>query len=569
MNIVDPSVEIVSKINYHDAISLISTAARTCYKSKHKTVDEEVDFIRSLIQKKKHESVLEHYSFSVRFIIDRGCCYSNDTEVLTNSGWKLFKDVNHNDLIACLNDNGYIEYHSYVKKYESYYSGLLLQFTNNYVDFLVTPNHKKWVKDFDIRTPAHWKFIESQDMYKKYNIETGYKWHGTTIKFVIQQHHSMPHKFPKIDLTLEQTNDFLELLGIWVADGCFVNGYRHGGGTCLQIVQKKQHVIDRIMEICERLNFRHYYQRNKNRIIFGDARHVNFIKSMFSDFELIKKSYSAFVPDIIKNASKEQISRFLNGVILGDGTVKPKKSVAIYTASKRFADDLHDLICKIGGSANIRVVKPRIRHWYINGKNYNSHCVQSYVVCAHLYKPSETTLDKRSTKSKHYKSTVQYNNMVYCLEVPYHRLYVRRNGKSGWSGNSHELVRHRICAFSQESTRYCNYNSESKGGINIIHPNDLTPEQYKRREKLYRMIESVYDAEISDGLLPQIARGVLPNALKTEIITTANIRQWRHMLKLRVAPNAHPQIREVMITLLMLLNEYMGVFFEDITIGGQ
>jgi thymidylate synthase (FAD) len=115
-------------------------------------------------------------------------------------------------------------------------------------------------------------------------------------------------------------------------------------------------------------------------------------------------------------------------------------------------------------------------------------------------------------------------------------------------GVTHEIVRHRLCSYSQESTRYCNYGKKKFGSeIQIISPHEgvLTAEQWKRREDLYKQIESVYMAELKEGVKPEWARGNLPTCLKTEIVWTANFREWAHILKLRTSQAAHPQMREI------------------------
>lgn len=128
-------------------------------------------------------------------------------------------------------------------------------------------------------------------------------------------------------------------------------------------------------------------------------------------------------------------------------------------------------------------------------------------------------------------------------------------------GVSHEIVRHRIASYSQESTRYCNYGGKD---IVLIHPPGLTEEQEVRREELYWRIQALYDLEISEGLRPEIARGLLPNSLKTEIVMTANLREWRHFFKLRTAPAAHPQMRELTIPLLAKFQREVPVIFDDL-----
>ncbi len=110
-------------------------------------------------------------------------------------------------------------------------------------------------------------------------------------------------------------------------------------------------------------------------------------------------------------------------------------------------------------------------------------------------------------------------------------------------GISHEIVRHRLASYAQESTRYCNYGREKFGAeIAVIRPPELTPEQEAAWREAGLAAERAYFALLAAGAAPQIARSVLPTCLKTELVMTANFREWRHFLKLRTAPGAHPQI---------------------------
>lgn len=127
-------------------------------------------------------------------------------------------------------------------------------------------------------------------------------------------------------------------------------------------------------------------------------------------------------------------------------------------------------------------------------------------------------------------------------------------------GVTHELVRHRLVSYTQESTRYCNY---SKSGVTFIMPPwGLDNEDLD----VLQILEVHYNKKIAQGQTPQQARYFLPNGLKTEIIVTANLREWRHILKLRTAPAAHPQMRELMIPLLRELQERLPVIFGDIEV---
>lgn len=114
-------------------------------------------------------------------------------------------------------------------------------------------------------------------------------------------------------------------------------------------------------------------------------------------------------------------------------------------------------------------------------------------------------------------------------------------------GVSHEIVRHRMASYCQESTRYCNYGKGKFGEeITVIEPCFLEPgsRAYDYWRDACEGVEIRYFDMLAEGCTPQEARSVLPNSLKTEVVMTANIREWRHFLKLRCSPAAHPQMRE-------------------------
>lgn len=121
-------------------------------------------------------------------------------------------------------------------------------------------------------------------------------------------------------------------------------------------------------------------------------------------------------------------------------------------------------------------------------------------------------------------------------------------------GVSHELVRHRLASFSQESTRYCNYSKDKFGGeITVIDPfpafPDMSYECWAEWKLGCEHDERSYFKMLELNAKPQLARSKLPTSLKTEVVMTANPREWRHVFKLRCAEAAHPQMREVMLPL--------------------
>lgn len=134
-------------------------------------------------------------------------------------------------------------------------------------------------------------------------------------------------------------------------------------------------------------------------------------------------------------------------------------------------------------------------------------------------------------------------------------------------GVTHEIVRHRIASYSQESTRYCNYSKDKFGNeLTFIRPCFWADdsEEYAVWKQAMEEIEKTYVKLISLGAKPEEARSILPNSLKTEIVCTMNLREWRHFFRLRTAERAHPQIREISVALLDELKKHIPVIFDDI-----
>ena len=137
-------------------------------------------------------------------------------------------------------------------------------------------------------------------------------------------------------------------------------------------------------------------------------------------------------------------------------------------------------------------------------------------------------------------------------------------------GVTHEIVRHRPASFCQESTRYCNYSKDGFGGeITVIKPMsfDCSDSPYRIWKRSCENAETAYFDLLNEGCTPQEARSVLPNSLKTEVVMTADMREWRHFIRLRCAPAAHPDMRVVARLLYDLLKSTYPVFFEDIEVG--
>ena len=133
-------------------------------------------------------------------------------------------------------------------------------------------------------------------------------------------------------------------------------------------------------------------------------------------------------------------------------------------------------------------------------------------------------------------------------------------------GISHEIVRHRLASYTQESTRYCNYaKNKFNNELTFIEQNYSDIKTYCRWTTLLQRIELDYLRMVNkNNIKPEIARGILPNDLKTELAMTANFREWRHFLKLRTSPKAHPQMQELANMIWNVLKAHAPTVFETL-----
>lgn len=133
---------------------------------------------------------------------------------------------------------------------------------------------------------------------------------------------------------------------------------------------------------------------------------------------------------------------------------------------------------------------------------------------------------------------------------------------------SHQLVRHRLCSYSQESMRYCNYTKDKfEDGVVFIEPYGFDEWDKHTRvvwENSMMLCEEVYSRLIEQNVKPEAARGVLPQDTKTEIVVTANVRQWRHIFRMRLDKHAQPQMRALMEPLFRDLLNRVSFLFADL-----
>lgn len=373
-----------------------------------------------------------HYSTEIR-INDKGkgyfidpTCYSDDTEVLTNQGWKFFNDLNGTETICTLNpETRQIEYHA-PSKYISYqYSGKMVGISSpkKTLELLVTPNHSVWGSERVKTNPI--KEFRADSIPSKLLIPRTGEWAGVEQDtFTIPAYHVEWHSGKGVGIDKEYDNpavdvpmdDWLRFLAIYLGDGS-CSKY----SVCVTQFDK----VAEYEKIISKLPF-NYSRADKGFNIYSVQ-----LRAYLKQFGVCDQK---FVPDYVKQLSPRQIKVFLDAYILGDGEKRESGSKRIFTTSPQLADDMQELFLKSGSVADIHIKKVKGSTMTCAGRSYVRKR-DSYVISERATFDTCWVEGQASCRSSKYISEHDYDGWVYDVEVPNHILYVRRNGKPCFSGN--------------------------------------------------------------------------------------------------------------------------------------
>lgn len=350
-------------------------------------------------------------------------CYSDDTEVLTENGFKLFCDVSEDEKVATLNqETNKIEYNFPNNKFVYDFNGEMIGFKSGTVDILVTPNHeiyhaKKTRKGY----PYKYRKTKAENCFgKNIVVKKDADWNGENVSFF-----EIPSYNNQKGYSFEM-KDWVFFFGFWLAEGSCTrynvhkkdNHYKYS----IEISNNDQEYIMKQKEVLEKygINCHTRLRGKKYQLSFCSASIWNYLSSF-------GKAKDKFVPKEIKNMPPDVLEILLESFFKGDGCSNRN---VIYSVSKKMIDDFFEIALKVGRTPDVWKIQRAGRLKKIKQKefvsNYDLHCL--YIGSNH--KNSFVRKDK-SIKEK-------YTGKVYCLEVPNNILFVRRNGKGCWCGNSKE-----------------------------------------------------------------------------------------------------------------------------------
>lgn len=340
-------------------------------------------------------------------------CYSDDTEVLTKEGWKFFKDILNSDILATLNPkNHHLEWQQIQEKFEYEYNGYLNHYHFRGVDLLVTDNHKMYIGKLhsDLDNPDSWELTESRNCPKYIHIKKNAKWSGSEVS----QYHIGDHS---IDMDI-----WLEFLGYFLSEGHYCNHKK-----VLSNGELKSYGLIGISQ--KKIKTRKIIQNCLNKLPFKFSKNmVSYNKFLCNELKQYGKAHQKYIPDYVKNLSSRQQTIFFDAMMLGDGSESNGK-INYYTSSKKLADDMQELILKIGLAADIIEIDRVDRDI---SKNNQKNITR--------YKEYRLNIKEISLTPKESNGTtplaLPYNGKIYCATVPNHIMYVRRNGRAVWCGNS-------------------------------------------------------------------------------------------------------------------------------------
>lgn len=367
-------------------------------------------------------------------------CYSNDTEILTEDGWKLFANLNGYEKVATLNpQTDELEYQDIIHRFVSFYEGKMF-YQNGAVDLLVTPNHNlycSWLVHGDKYRPFTFikpeelgsgvtrdeetgRFLSSGTTEAALKYKRNAKWQGEEKQYFILppvermfSNQSGRCTTRRINSKRIKMDEFLRFFGIWLAEGCTCFD-RHYRITITQNNDEKRELIKRWLQpIADQVGFKFWEHKNSHSRAFEFRN-----KQMFSYLKQFGKAKDKYVPKDFKNLPSRQLRILLEAMMLGDG------SDWIYsTSSKKLADDVQEIALKAGYAASVRKIPTPHSGFDAYSELY------SVTIC------SEARLEPVSMKKG--RGFINYRGPIYSVEVlKHHTLYVRRNGKPCWSGNS-------------------------------------------------------------------------------------------------------------------------------------
>lgn len=376
-----------------------------------------------------------YYQRLKHMVADKIHCLTMDHEVLTYNGWKTFDQITTDDKIATLKDSKLVYEKPIKLLHYPDFKGKLYNIKNQQIDLSVTDNHRMYVsKPFGReRIWQPYELIPAKDIYGEHiKYKKDAVWDKLPYQFIlpsITDGNSIFYEEKKLDM-----NAWLVFFGIWMAEGwtstCKNKQWPNARSHLTVICQCKERVKKVIYDSIDQLGFK--YREDNDKIIICNKQLYTYME------KLSVGAPNKKLPDWVWELSSEQCQVLIKSMMLGDGTFpKEETNWCYYTSSINLADDFMRLCLHAGWSGNISLHHAKGYESYIRDRKVtNNYDLWRIGIVKNKNSPSVNHGHTKSQKIQIDEEFIDYEGAVFCLQVPSEVFYVRRNGKSVWTGNS-------------------------------------------------------------------------------------------------------------------------------------
>ncbi len=514
----------------------------------------------------------------IRFLLrERHGCYDDATEVLTEAGWKPWPDVSGKELFATRSRAGALEYQPALRLVRKEYRGHMVGFKGMSIDLNVTPDHRVLASSLTTRDgrerptfslrPAH------AVLGRAHRHVTTAAWKGP-----------VPSEL-EIDGVRVAAGPILRLVGFFIGDGSLPRA----NAICFNL--RKERETAYLHRVAGEAGFEVRRWGSQLAVVVGPTLRALFARC-YEDREKV-------VPRELLGLGRQHLECLLEGLLESDGSrlVRPSgtERQTFYTTSKRLADQVQELVLKVGRSGSVRPHRHRPGDGHFGRKD-------RWRVTVYAPRNSSPALGRTRAQASEQMGVDRYDGLIHCVEVPNATLYVRRNGYAVWSGNTpfehnafrfhvrapifiaREWFRHRVGSFNEFSMRYAKATDDfyvpeaddvrtqvGKPGSYSFEPVEPELAETAREElrAVYETAYAAYERLVEQGVARELARAVIPVGAYTEFYWTVNARSLMNFVSLRASDNAQREIRRYAEACERFLAEEMPVTYEAFVDAGR
>ena len=476
----------------------------------------------------------DYFKFKISFV--PRACYDSKTEILTKNGWKFFKDIKDDEIVATLNDETQtVEFHPINEKISYLYNGVMHDINSKSVSLSITDNHNIYYKKHDVRVNKDETYLSpiGEINFDKLKMNKNFKYINNVSDKIEIQGYEYNKKTNNGGYCTMKTKDlvlnkkiFFKLLAWYLSDGSTYYDKKENKYV-ISICQTNceansmNNTREVIYNIIKELGFTPVY--DKNSIKFNSMTLGRFLKSL----GLCNEKYIPF--NIYDEFNKEYAQIFLNEYFKGDGHIDKNGCGKFYTTSKKLADQLQELCFLAGWTAMI----------YTRGEELLG---KKQIICGR-----EVTVNHIG-----YVVNVTFNSCenVYCVNVKNNIIFVRQNGKAVWCGNCvDQSVRHDVGTFKNvQSQRYVNQEE-----FKMYYPKEILDDQYLlnlwmnhqiETQKVYKnTIDRLAEKGITGEKASEIARGMSPMNIESTYVQGFTLEALMNFMNKRLCSCSQEHIR--------------------------